>query len=123
GVEGGGAKGRVGGGLIDVLSASALQQLRSFNATALVLPDVPTFVDRFEDRVRTLPAQPAARDARGSWSYSELDARVNRIAHCLAGRGAGRGALVGICVPRGRDLLASALAVLKAGAGHAPHDP
>src|SRR5262249_29943029 len=44
-------------------------------------------------------------------------------AHCLVGRGAGRGGLVGICVPRGRDLLASALAALKAGAGYGPLDP
>ncbi len=110
-------------GLIDPLSANALQQLRSFNATALALPDVPTFLDRVEERVRALPAQTVARDARGSWTCAELDARVNQIAHCLVGRGAGRGALVGVCMPRSRDLLAAVLAVLKAGAGYVPLDP
>jgi amino acid adenylation domain-containing protein len=110
-------------GLLDVLSAGAREQLRSFNATALALPDGPTFLDRVEGRVRARPDRPAARDARGAWTYGELDARANRIAHGLVGRGAGPGALVGICMPRGRDLLASALAVLKAGAGYVPLDP
>src|SRR5262249_57482188 len=55
-------------GLIETLSAGALQQLRSFNATALTLPEVPTFLDRVEDRVRALPAHTVARDARGAWS-------------------------------------------------------
>ena len=92
--------------------------------TEKILAELP---DRISDVIRPFarenPDHPALVQGNITWSYSELDARVNRIAHCLVGRGAGRGALVGICMPRGRDLLAAVLAVLKAGPGYVPLDP
>ena len=59
----------------------------------------------------------------GQLTYRELDARANRLARMLRQRGVGRGALVGLCVERGADMLTAQLAILKAGAAYVPLDP
>ncbi|MFG3282169.1 amino acid adenylation domain-containing protein [Streptomyces sp. NPDC048111] len=56
-------------------------------------------------------------------SYGELERRANRLAHHLAGRGAGRGSVVAILVERGFDLVVALLAALKTGAGYTLLDP
>jgi amino acid adenylation domain-containing protein len=59
----------------------------------------------------------------GSLTYRALDERANRFANLLRARGAGAGALVGVCLGRGLDLLPALLGVLKTGAAYVPLDP
>ncbi|MEO6089073.1 MAG: amino acid adenylation domain-containing protein [Umezawaea sp.] len=56
-------------------------------------------------------------------TYRELDQRANKLAHHLRALGAGRGALVGICLPRSPDLVVATQAVMKSGAAYVPLDP
>ena len=50
-------------------------------------------------------------------TYTELDARANRLAHRLQSSGVGPDVLVGVCLERSLDLAVALQAVLKAGGG------
>ncbi|WP_155762886.1 non-ribosomal peptide synthetase, partial [Mycobacterium colombiense] len=58
-----------------------------------------------------------------SVTYRELDEASNRLAHCLAERGAGPGQTVALLFSRSAEAIASILAVLKTGAAYLPIDP
>jgi amino acid adenylation domain-containing protein len=69
------------------------------------------------------PDAPAVSLAGISLSYTELEARANRLAHFLLAQGLPAGARVGICLPRELSYPVAVLAVLKAGAAYVPLDP
>ena len=56
-------------------------------------------------------------------TYSELDARANRLAHYLRARGVGPEVLVGISVERSLAMVVGVLGILKAGGAYVPLDP
>lgn len=56
-------------------------------------------------------------------THQQLDEASNRLARWLRQRGVKRGNRVGLCLPRGHDLVIALLAVLKTGAAYVPLDP
>ncbi|OLF06967.1 hypothetical protein BLA60_29345 [Actinophytocola xinjiangensis] len=79
--------------------------------------------DVFASVALAAPAATALVTEDGTVGYGELDGRANGLAHALAGHGVAPGAVVGICLPRGADLVVAVLAVLKAGAAYTMLDP
>ncbi len=69
------------------------------------------------------PHAPAVRDGAGEIDYAELVSRGHRLAGALIRRGAGPETVVGVCLPRGIDLVVAQLAVLFAGAAYLPMEP
>ncbi|MER7515579.1 amino acid adenylation domain-containing protein [Streptomyces sp. NPDC126499] len=82
-----------------------------------------TIVEQFEARVREAPDGVAVVVTDTATSYAELNARANRLAALLRGRGAGPGTRIGLCLRRNVDLPTAVLAVLKTGAAYVPLDP
>ncbi|MEV4807681.1 amino acid adenylation domain-containing protein [Nonomuraea sp. NPDC049421] len=80
-------------------------------------------LDLFERQAAGDPGAVAAAFDGGSWTYAELDARANRVAHRLRALGAGPESAVGVLAARGPDLLASLIGVWKSGAAFVPLDP
>ncbi|HYX25649.1 MAG TPA: condensation domain-containing protein, partial [Thermoanaerobaculia bacterium] len=77
----------------------------------------------FERQVDEGPDRPALIWGDVRVTYGELNRRANRLALHLRELGVGPDSLVGICVDRSPDLMASILAVLKAGGAYLPLDP
>ena len=70
---------------------------------------------RFEEQARQRPQAVALILDEHRLSYGELNARANRLAHCLIARGVGADVPVGLALERSLDMLVGLLAILKAG--------
>ncbi|MGH9154156.1 MAG: amino acid adenylation domain-containing protein, partial [Acidimicrobiales bacterium] len=83
-----------------------------------------TLADLVEAQVRRTPAAPAVVAAGGAaWSFAELEARANRLAHRLRALGVGPDVAVGACLERSPGMAAGLLGILKAGGACLPLDP
>ncbi|HBO2355768.1 TPA: pyoverdine non-ribosomal peptide synthetase PvdD, partial [Pseudomonas aeruginosa] len=73
-----------------------------------------TLQQRFEEQARQRPQAVALILDEQRLSYGELNARANRLAHCLIARGVGADVPVGLALERSLDMLVGLLAILKA---------
>ncbi|MFJ5847133.1 amino acid adenylation domain-containing protein [Streptomyces sp. NPDC092903] len=95
------------------------QVLTGWNDTATEVP-ATTLPELFAAQAARTPDATAVRDKDGSLTYSELDARSNRLARKLIEAGAGPEKVVAIAVPRSPEALVAILGVLKSGAAYLP---
>lgn len=91
--------------------------------TAGAASDPRSLVDILDAQATAQPERVALASPDGLLSYAELDARANRIAHCLRRHGAGPEQVVGLYAERSVDLILGMLGILKAGAAYLPMDP
>jgi amino acid adenylation domain-containing protein len=108
---------------LELLSAPARSELDAMQPAPTPYPEQQLAHEYFEHQVDRSPARIAVRHGLVELDYAGLEARANRLAHCLRARGVGRGALVGLMLARSTDMLAAVLGVLKCGAGYVPMDP
>ncbi|MDJ0382297.1 amino acid adenylation domain-containing protein [Streptomyces sp. G-G2] len=97
-------------------------QIHGLGGTARELPD-RRFHELFEEQAAARPAETAAVHAGRSWTYAELNARANRIAHAVLARELGAEAVVAVVTERNLDWLASVIGIFKAGAAYLPVEP
>ncbi len=103
--------------------AERQQILRDFNATERAYPTGTALHTLLEEQAARTPTAPALVYEGTTYTYHELDAHANRLAHALLARGVGPGAFVGILLERSPALVVALLAVLKAGGAYVPLDP
>ncbi|MBV8786820.1 MAG: amino acid adenylation domain-containing protein, partial [Mycobacterium sp.] len=77
----------------------------------------------FAAQVARTPEAVAVSCGGRSVTYRELDEAANRLAHLLAGHGAGPGERVALLFSRSTEAVVAILAVLKVGAAYLPIDP
>ncbi|MGW1374651.1 non-ribosomal peptide synthetase [Streptomyces sp. NPDC002446] len=99
------------------------RMLVEWNDTATDLPHEVCLHTAFEARVRQAPEALALTGGGQEWTYREVNAAANRLAHHLRGLGIGPDQRVGICLDRSPELLTAVLGVLKSGGAYVPLDP
>ncbi|MCD6031337.1 MAG: non-ribosomal peptide synthetase [Thermomicrobiales bacterium] len=106
-----------------LLSAEELEyQLEGLAGPRRELPD-RRFHELFEQRVRAHPDAIAVEYRHRRWTYSELNARANRLGRALQARGLSREGVVAVVTERNLDWMAAVLAIFKAGGVYLPIEP
>lgn len=108
---------------LPLLPTEELALLREWNSTAEPFPANRTLVDLCWDQAAKTPGQTAVIWGHERVSYSRLTQRAETIAAQLAKAGIGLGDLVGVCMDRTPDMIATILGILRAGAAYVPLDP
>ncbi|HEU0178137.1 MAG TPA: amino acid adenylation domain-containing protein, partial [Blastocatellia bacterium] len=109
---------------LDVLPAGERRQLlEEWNATGSEYPREKLIHELFEAQAEAHPDAVALVAEGMRLTYSELNARANRLANYLRGHGVAAQARVAICVERSIEMVVAVLATLKAGGAYVPLDP
>ncbi|MET8626205.1 amino acid adenylation domain-containing protein, partial [Kitasatospora sp. NPDC004669] len=110
-------------GRIALLEPAEGERLIAAGTGAAAATDRTTLTELFQARAARTPEATAVvcRDRR--MPFAELNARANRLARVLVGRGVGAEDVVALALPRSVDLVVALLAVLKTGAAYLPVDP
>ncbi len=81
-----------------------------------------TYLDAFAAQVQRTPDALAVSDQYSSLTYAELWNRAQTLAACLVSFGVREGSFVVLLMPRQKEFVVAALAIMCAGAGYVPLD-
>jgi natural product biosynthesis luciferase-like monooxygenase protein len=104
-------------------AAEARQVLHDWNATERAYPSEVCVHQAFEQQVERTPQAIALAFADEEWTYAELNARANQVAHHLLSLGIQPDDKIGLCMERSAAMMVGLLGILKAGAAYVPLDP
>ncbi|MBD2816501.1 amino acid adenylation domain-containing protein, partial [Xenorhabdus sp. Flor] len=110
--------------VLDILPpAERTRLLRTWNATETLYPEALCIHQLFEQQVAKTPDATALVYEDQTFSYAELNALANQLAHQLIELGVAPEQRVAICVSRSPAMVIGLLAILKAGGAYVPLDP
>jgi amino acid adenylation domain-containing protein len=100
------------------------QVVVQFNQSAAPYPEHLCVHELFEEQVRLHPERTALRFKDQTFTYGELNARANRLAHFLRKCGVGPNVPVPLFVERSAEMIIGMVAIMKAGGCYVPllHD-
>ncbi|MGC5568967.1 AMP-binding protein, partial [Streptomyces sp. FR-108] len=112
-------------GELSVLGADERQRVvEEWNATTEPLPaDVGGVHELIAARAQAGPDAVAVVSDGEALTYGRLTDRAHRLARRLRGLGVGAESVVGLCLPRGADMVVAMLGVWQAGGAYLPLDP
>lgn len=124
---------------ISLLGQAVADREQRIESFSLVTPDAEKVLPRptamldgtwrgslpafFSKQAKERPDKIAVADPESSWTYQELDARSNQLAHYLRQQGVGKGDAVAIYAHRNASLVWALMGTLKAGAVFVLLDP
>ncbi|UAW63736.1 amino acid adenylation domain-containing protein [Mycoavidus sp. HKI] len=97
--------------------------LQTWNSVVTPYPAHQCMHQLFEEQVERTPEAIALVYEEQEFSYAELNAQANRVAHQLIKLGVQPDTRVAICMDRSPALVVGLLAILKAGGAYVPLDP
>jgi amino acid adenylation domain-containing protein len=110
-------------GRLELLAFEERRQiLFDWNDTACEVPHT-TLPALFEAQVKRSPDTIALVFEESALTYAQLNARANRLAHCLIDQGIGPESLVALALPRSIEMVVGLLGILKTGGAYLPLDP
>jgi amino acid adenylation domain-containing protein len=109
---------------LDITSEAERQQIVSeFNRTSADYPQDKAVHYLFEEQAAKAAHQPALRFGDSVFTYGELNARANQLAHLLRDNGVKPDVVVGLCLDRSAEMIIALLGILKAGGAYLPLVP
>ena len=107
----------------DMMGSAERAELESWNATQVPFETGLRLGDLIRRQVLKNGDATAVSFEGRPVSYRELDASARALALHLRALGAGPGALVGVCLERGAELVSTLVGVVYSGAAYVPLDP
>ncbi|HEV2399623.1 MAG TPA: condensation domain-containing protein, partial [Candidatus Sulfotelmatobacter sp.] len=93
-----------------------------WNRTAADYPRNLSIHEAFEHQAAKTPDSIALSCEGRIWTYRQINAEANRLAHLLVNRSIGSGCLVGVLLERSPEMVIALLGILKSGAAYVPLD-
>ncbi|SNQ52031.1 Amino acid adenylation domain-containing protein [Frankia canadensis] len=109
---------------IELLDQEERKRVAALGDPGRTVPDEPRRIDELvAARAAACPVAVAVSHGRDHLTYRQLDESADRLARALRAHGVRSGSRVGVCMDRSPELIATLLAVLRAGAAYVPMDP